>query len=520
MMPMWRKYFMSIFLLSLWTFSLLLGQEIPNEGVNSITPQEMMAHVRYLASDDMRGRNTPSPELDSCAAYIARQFASYGLEPIGSEEIFLQPFFVLKIRLSTPNTLDLATSEGIKSYQIKEDFVPLQMTANQKISEVPIVFAGYGITAPEYNYDDYQGMDVRKKVVLIFTNEPQDEDSTSIFNGSKRTEHSNVHVKVMNAIEHGAIGVLLVGNPLTRFRRPPNPWPSLMRHAPQDAAPLTLDEKTEKKIVCVQIGKELANDIMEGTGHSLEERFQKIDETFCPQSFKIQEKNVTMETHVEAERFPTQNVVGLWEGSDPVLKREFVIIGAHYDHIGVINDTVYNGADDNASGTAGMLEIAQAFSQCKIRPKRSILFMAFAGEEKGLFGSRYYTENPSFPLDKTIAMLTVDMISRNDTNSVSIIGAPTSSDLKEMNEKANASVGMTLAYDQEEYFRQSDHYSFYRKDIPVLFYNSKDTPDLHKPSDDPEKVIPEKMASIGKLVFSTAWLVANRTERPNFNPIK
>jgi Zn-dependent M28 family amino/carboxypeptidase len=279
---------------------------------------------------------------------------------------------------------------------------------------------------------------------------------------------------------------------------------------------LTLEEKVEKRIVSVRIGKKLAEDLLEGTGYTYEQIHQKIDETIDPQSFDIPGKTITMETALDAEKFPTQNVVGFWEGSDPILKNEIVVIGAHYDHVGVANDSIYNGADDNASGTAGVMEVAEAFTKCKTRPRRSILFMTFAGEEKGLFGSRYYTDDPIFPIENVIAMLNMDMISRNDTNEVAIIGSKTSPSLKTINEKCDESIGMKLDYDNDRFFLQSDHYSFYRKNIPVLFYFSKDTPDLHKPSDDPDKIIPEKMARIGRLVFSTAWTVANQTERPDF----
>ena len=484
-----------LFFLSLWTPFLLWGQLVPTEGLDSITPEEMKAHVYYLASDAMRGRNTPSPELDTCASFIARQFASYGLKPPGPEKSYFQPFHVLRARLAEPNSLELKTPMEDKVYQIKNDFVPLHLTANRKVS-APVVFAGYGITAPEYDYDDYRHIDAERKIVLVFTEEPQRDDSTSMFDGLKRTEHSNIRVKIENAVDHGAVGLLLISDPHRRFRRPPNPWPSLMRRAPKNAVPLTIDEKPEKKIVCVRLGRIPAQDLMTGSGHSLEELFDKINGSLEPQSFDIEGKTVTMETRLEAERFPTKNVVGYWEGSDPELKDELVIIGAHYDHVGVRNDSVYNGADDNASGTAGVMEIAQAFTQSKTRPKRSVLFMTFTGEEKGLFGSRYYTQNPLFPVENTVAMLNMDMISRNDTNEVAIIGTPTSPDLKEIGETANERVGLILAYDQERYFLQSDHYPFYRKDIPVLCYNSKDTPDLHRPTDDPVKTIPEKMPGL------------------------
>ncbi len=508
----------SLFILLLMIFSFhshIFSQDVPHEGLFSITPEEMKSHVYYLASDAMKGRNTPSPELDTCAAYIAREFHRYGLKPVGDDKSYFQRFNVLKTRLSSPNLFSLTSGGRDTTYQIKNDFVPLHLTANRSVT-APIVFAGYGITAPEYNYDDYKNIDARGKIVLAFINEPQEKDSTSIFNGAKETDHSKLFIKVQNAKDHGAVSLLLVSTPIHRFRRPPNPWPSLMRSAPEDAIPLTLEEKSETQLVALRIGKELAEDLLRGTGYTYEQIHRRIDETLEPFSFDIPDKIVTMETALEAEKFPTQNVVGFLEGTDPLLKNEILVIGAHYDHVGASNDSIYNGADDNASGTAGVLEVAEAFALSKTKPRRSILFMAFAGEEKGLFGSRYFTVDPIFPTENIIAMLNLDMISRNDSNEVAIVGSKSSEDLKAINEQCNRTIGLTLDYDQDRYFMQSDHYSFYRKDIPVLFYFTKETPDLHKTSDDPEKIIPEKMARIGQLVFSTAWVVANRTERPNF----
>ena len=341
-----------------------------------------------------------------------------------------------------------------------------------------------------------------------------------MFDGRKRTDHSKFRVKIENAMDHGAIGVILVGNPNKRFRRPPNHWPSLMKNAPPDAVPLTKEEKAENKIVCIQIGKKLVDNLIVKTGLNLKKNHQKIDSTLTPQSFEIKDKTIAIETELKEKKYRTQNVIGLLEGSDPELKNEYIIIGAHYDHVGVINEEVYNGADDNASGTAGIMEIAQAFSKSPAKPERSIVFMTFAAEEKGLYGSKHYVDNPIFPLEKTIAMLNLDMISRNDSTEIAIIGSTTSDSLKKINEDVAKVLNITLAYDQEKYFLNSDHYSFYKKNIPVLFYSSKSTPDLHKPTDDPEKVIPEKMALVGKLIFSTAWKVANCKEKPDFIKVR
>lgn len=514
-----KKFLSFLFLILVYTS--LSSQTVPQPALDSITPAEMKNHVYFLASDDMKGRDTPSTELDSCADYIAREFHSYSLTAPEANKNYFQYFNTLKTHLSQPNTFILSTENGKQEYDLKKDFVPLHITANKKITDCDIVFAGYGISAPELKYDDYQNLDVADKVVLIFKGEPQKNDTSSIFNGARDSDYSKVRIKIENAREHGAVGVILANKPTSPFRRPPNYWPSLLRSSMKDAVPLTLEESTEKKIVCVSIGKKLVDDILEDSGKNYKTIFEKIDYDLQPRSFEIKGKTVTFETNLKADKKQTQNVVGYLEGSDKELKNELVIIGAHYDHVGTRNDTiVYNGADDNASGTAGVLEIAEAFGSCTTRPKRSLLFITFAGEEKGLFGSRYYVENPLFPLENTVAMLNLDMISRNDSNEVAIIGSGTSSDLKQINEQVNEYIKMDLAYDQEIYFRNSDHYSFYSEDIPVLFYNTKSTPDLHQPTDDPEKIIPEKMAKIGKLIFSTAWVVANRAERPNFSEIK
>ncbi len=501
---------------------ILAGQTIPGAALKSITPAEMKAHVAYLASDMMRGRNTPSPELDTCAAYIARQFASYGLEPAGKDGSYYQVFYVVRKKLSEPNSFSMKTAAGLKELRLKYDFLPSQETANGSIAGKEVVFAGYGITAPEYGYDDYAGIDAVDRVVLVFEDEPQKDDESSVFNGMKATDHSKIRVKVENAIDHGAVGIILAPDPNTIFRRPPNHWPSLIANASADAVPLTIDSEVGKKVVTVVIGKKITEELLAFSGKKPKEIIQQIDADLKPDSFILPGLTVTMETNLAGEKYSTQNVAGYWEGSDPKLKDDLVIIGAHYDHVGVMSDTiVYNGADDNASGTAGVMEIAEAFTQAGIRPRRSILFIAFAGEEKGLFGSRYYTENPLFPLKHTVAMLNLDMISRNDSNEVAIIGAPTSNTLREINDEANQkTVHMKLGFDQEQYFMQSDHYSFYRKSIPVLFYNTRDTPDLHQPTDDVEKIIPEKMAKIGKLVFTTAWLLANRDITPDFIKVR
>jgi hypothetical protein len=514
-----RILLISIISLSLILISSIFGQiTIPQEGLAVISPDTMYAHVAYMASDDMKGRNTPSPELDSCAHFIANYFKYCGLKPLENANGYFQDVPLLKTQLAETQKFTLTVDGTETVYEIKKDFVPVHLTANREIT-APVIFAGYGITAHEYNYDDYENIDVKGKIVLVFTNEPQEKDTSSVFDGAKSTDHSKLNNKVMNAIDHGAVGFIYVSNPSRRFRRPPNAWPSLMRNAPKDAIPLSLGEKQENKIVVVRIGKKLAEAIFSVSQISMEQIYEKIDEDLKPQSLKLKNVSATLATNLASDKFMTPNVVGLMEGMDPKLKDEIVIIGGHYDHVGARNDTtIYNGADDNASGTAGVMALAKAFSYSKQKPKRSVLFMAYTGEEKGLFGSRYYVgSDPLFPIEKTVAMLNLDMIGRQDTSAVDIFGTLESPDLKIVFLEVNNSFNLNHHFgDVKKKRGSSDFASFMRKKIPFLFFNTGNHKDLHRPTDTMEKINSENMALITKVVFGCAWQIANMDGRPEF----
>jgi Zn-dependent M28 family amino/carboxypeptidase len=289
-----------------------------------------------------------------------------------------------------------------------------------------------------------------------------------------------------------------------------------MKKAPKDAVPLTIEEKMENKIVTMRIGKQLADALFKGTGKTMSELHSLIDADLTPQSFEIPGKTIVMETTLSSERKPTQNVMGLLEGSDTELKEEIVVICAHYDHLGAPNDTtIYNGADDNASGTVGVMCLAKAFHACKERQKRSILFCAWAGEEKGLFGSRYYVNtSPIFPIEKTVTTINMDMIGRNDSSKVTISGFTSSDDLKEITINANEDIGLEI--DDSKGIRGSDHVPFYQKKIPVLGFFTGFHPDYHKPTDTADKCFPDGAIQICKLVFKIAWNVADAENPPEY----
>ncbi|MDI6766076.1 MAG: M28 family peptidase [Bacteroidota bacterium] len=504
--------------LSLFVFSCAhLGFINPSSIADEIiTPELLKKHIYTLASDSMKGRNTPSPELDSAANYIAGVFKSSGLQTVNGS--YFQKVGLGIISLGEDNHLKIFKDGGEISFKIKTEFTPFDITGNQEVN-APIVFVGYGITAPIYEYDDYKDIDVRGKVVFILKHEPGEDDSASIFKGTDETEYSNLSEKVKNAIAHGAVGVLVVTDPLNHTSLTPRgfPWPSLSKTLPKDALPMVLIDETEKRIPVVQIGEEVISKLL-GSVDELKNIQSKIDSTLQPHSFVVENATVSLKTSITVEDKSSQNVIGYIEGTDSKLKDEVLVIGGHYDHVGYMKqhadtvDYIFNGADDNASGTSAVMAVAQAFGAITQKPKRSVLFIAFTGEEKGLTGSRSYVNKPLFPLDQTVAMLNIDMVGRNGIDSLYMVSEAISPDLAQINEEENKEIGFTLI-DEEKLPGGSDHMSFQKKNIPFLFYHSGLHSDLHKVSDSPEKINTEKTAKAARLVFRTAWRIANDEKR-------
>jgi hypothetical protein len=489
----------------------------PREALDAIRASDIRRHVDFLASDSLKGRDTPSPELDRAAEYIASEFKRYGLKPVNGS--YFNDFHVSKVRLGKDNTLAITARGQEQIYAIKKDFMPFDMTAS-KTASASLVFAGYGITAPEYDYDDYASLDVKGKIVLVMRHEPGEKDPASPFDGEKDTEYSQVSWKVQNAIDHGAVGLLVIQDPLNHRSLAPRgfPWPSLYEGIPDEALPLTLASTEKEKIPVVQIGEAVVQQVL-GSVDTLRSWQQQIDRTLEPKSSPLPHVHVQFQTTTVVKVMPTRNVVGLVEGSDPKLKHELVVIGAHYDHVGTLkqyrpgDDYIYNGADDNASGTSAVLAIAKAFGAAPKKPGRSLLLMTFAGEEKGLFGSRAYVEQPLLPLENTVAMLNLDMVGRNADDSVSVGGVTRSPDLIQINEEENREIGFTLDYSIESYHNRSDQYNFARKKIPFLFYFTGLHEDYHQVSDHPDKINENKIAKIATLVFRVAWRAANTEQR-------
>jgi hypothetical protein len=482
-----------------------------------ISPELIKEYITFLASDELQGRNTPSPELDSASVYIARQFESMGLEKVNGS--YFQKIDLGFISLGEKNHLMLIGNGEKTNFSIKDDFVPYENTGNAS-AEGELVFCGYGIEAPEYDYNDYRDADVRGKIVLILKHEPRENDTSSIFEGTSLTDYSSLETKVNIAVDKGAAAVLVVTDPLNHISLKPVgfPWPSLSKLIPKDALPLSLLQYSHN-IPVIQVGESFIKHIF-GSVDSLKELQKRIDEEMRGYSSEFADIKVSAGTSTSVRVTPANNVLAFLEGSDPEQKNEILIIGAHYDHSGITRnaaagqDSILNGADDNASGTAGMMAIAKAFSRLDQRPKRSVLFIAFAGEERGLLGSRYYIRNPKFPLENTVAMLNLDMIGRNDPGKVSIVAHSRSPELKQINEEENSVVGLELIYETpEKFIGGSDHASFIKSGISALFYFSGIHKDYHKVTDETDLINFSKASQISQLAFRTAFRIANDTRR-------
>ena len=504
-----------------WVFNIIISCSVQRSigtkrtGLSQITPELLKKNIDFLASDSWKGRDTPSPGLDSAAAFIARSFRDLGLTPVNGS--YFQTFSICYKNLEDDNHL-IVSRDGTESmYEIKTDFIPFDISGDNDV-KADLVFAGFGITAPEFQYDDYKDIDVKGKIVLVFRHEPKENDSScKIFDGKESTKYSNLREKVKNAHDHGAIGMLVVTEPLnSKSIRPRGfPWPLLSKNMPIDALPLGFCINKKDSIPVVHVGEEVIKGIF-GSIDSLKVLQHLIDSTLIPHSFGLSLTNVSLKTSVKTiEKYSTKNVIGFLEGADSTLNEQIVVIGAHYDHVGLLKehkagiDSIYNGADDNASGTSGVMAIAKGMASMKIKPKRSILFILFSGEEKGLLGSGYYVKDPLFPLKNTVAMLNLDMIGRNSPDSLEIVGAIQCPEIAKIIAKENKETDFVLLFRKMD--GGSDHWNFYKNDIPGIFFHSGLHKDYHQVSDNPDKINAQKAARVSRLAFLTAWYIANDT---------
>lgn len=498
--------------------ALLAAPPRPEEVSNpEITAPEIVSHVKYLASEELAGRGSGTSGNDQAADYLAERFRAVGLKPAGERGSYFQTFPVFTgVELGENNKITFR-GDREEALQPGEHFLPLGFSKNG-FAYASVVFAGYGISKPDLGWDDYKRVDVKGKVVIVLRHTPDmDEDG-------KFGPYAALTYKVMTAREKGAAGILLVTGPLGDHpvffaaeqqqgnadpKRPKIPLGS----ASSDAG-----------IPAAIVRPEFVERLLEPTGKTLKDA-QMLMAHGTPSSFTIPGARIGMRINVLRKTAPTRNVIGYLEGSDPKLKNEVVVIGAHYDHLGMGNEhslaessepAVHHGADDNASGTAAVLELSQYLAAHRQKLGRSVLFMGFSGEELGLLGSNYWVKHPTIPLERVIAMINLDMVGRMSNNTCHVIGAPSSPIWSRLLNEANQSLGLRLRTDGGTPLGGSDHQSFVVKDIPVLFFFTGVHADYHRPSDTWDKLNAEGTAQICRVVAGVTERLSWEPARPKF----
>ena len=479
-------------------------------------PESYLRHVKYLAGDELKGRANGTPELDRAADYIAEQLRASGLAPAGDHATFFQKLSLTTgSELGPNNKLTIRLNSRSVPAALRGDFIPIAMGDKNSI-EGPLVFAGYGITADEFSYDDYKSLDVTDKVVLVLAHEPRENDDQSPFNGRQLTVHGTDNSKVINAKYRQARAILIAQDPANH----PDAQNDLL-------IPGLGEQVDDLGIPALRISRDLAQKIMDSEKKNLLELQKQIDEQVSPASFTFGAASVQIQLDIKRVRSEVRNVAGLLPGTDPRLADETVILGAHYDHLGRGGRSsmepqsigqIHNGADDNASGVAGLIELAAKLSRPAAPRRRSYLFIAFAGEELGLHGSGFWTNHPGRSLEKVVAMLNMDMIGRSSDDVILLSGAGTSPDFPKLAEQASAQAGLKVKPSPSGY-GSSDHQSFYLKKIPVLFFFSGLHADYHRPSDDWDKINAAGATRILEMIYAIATQLNVMDSRPQFTQV-
>jgi aminopeptidase YwaD len=473
-----------------------------------LSPTEYIGYVKFLASEDMRGRATGSPELEKAAAFIRDQFRSLKLQPIAGDSYYQDFEVTTSAKLGNHNQLNYSNAGDKKTLRFNSDFVPFNLSSAGKVSG-DVVFAGFGITAPEYNYDDYAGLDVKDKIVLVMRHEPQEFDDNSVFDGKVYTAHAQIFSKATNAKLHGAKAVLLVNDVAAH----PGDSDELEKFG-GTAGPANAG------IEFVQVKAAVVDAWLKPAGKSLSSLETVIDKDLHPVSFALPATHLDLDIDIRREVKTVHNVGAYLPGETP----EYVIIGAHYDHLGLgeqfslapsLAGTVHPGADDNASGSAGVIELAHWFSH-EPKHKRGILFLTFAGEELGLLGSSFYVNHPLLPVANAVAMINMDMIGRIRDNKVYVGGVGTGTTfaplLKEASQRHNFEADIT----ERGGYGSSDHTSFTTKQIPVLFFFSGLHADYHKPSDTWDKIDAPDAVRLLDMIADVMDHLTDGSPRPQF----
>ena len=497
-----------------------------------IREQDLRADIYFLASDAMAGRNTTSREDRIATEYIASEFMRLGLKPMGDDGTFFQSMDIVTGDVDRDHTTLSTTINGSeRSFHLGADVQYARQSIHPGKACGPVVFAGYGIDAPEYGYNDFANVDVKGKMVLVFTREPQANDPASKFMGALDTFHAFQWHKLEELRKRGAAGVLMIQDRVPRVVKPIPPT------SPRPAATTSYALSGEMwDIPTLLIKRDLADQLLASADKTADALQTGVDQSLTPASFEIpQESACITKAFTDVATHQGRNVVALLEGSDPKLKAQTIVVTAHHDHMGESGGHIYHGADDNASGVAGILEVARALVNGNMRPKRSVLFVSYDAEERIFLGSYFYVTHPAVPLNQTIATINLDMIGRDEDdanwptppdrnrNMVNVLGTRYNPALRRIIDRNNKTEALKLDYkmdavDPDSLWSRSDHFWFAALHIPQVEFQTGLHPDYHTDNDTWDRINYPKTTRIVRLVFRSVAELASSAETISFVP--
>ncbi|OHB86613.1 MAG: hypothetical protein A2V98_18895, partial [Planctomycetes bacterium RBG_16_64_12] len=547
------------------------------EDERAAVEQRLADSARYLASDELEGRGIGTRGLDLAAEYIAGRFAQYGLKTELFDGTPYQTFQATTTAKPGENNrlafVGPPLEPGGDPQRIElrqgEDFTPMAMSGSGHV-DLGLVFAGYGITAKKENYDDYAGLDVAQKAVVILRHEPQQANPNSVFNGTNHSEHAPFVRKLSNAFEHKAAAVIFSNDQFeirrtvaethkrwqaaldelagehAEFKKLESPsldeiererkrmeeliqqvnvWDDKLEAAADPILPFQAGggESQPRDFPVVFCRRALLDRIASSAlGTSLTALEEQIDQGPAPQSRPLEGWRAVGDVEVQREKAEVKNVAAVLEGEGP-LAEETLIVGAHYDHLGwggpgsMLPDekAIHNGADDNASGVAVLLEVARTLALRQEKLRRRVVFLAFTGEERGLLGSGHYVAHPLFPVENTVAMLNMDMVGRLRDDKLIVAGSSTAGRFAELLDEVNPSHGFQLSKTPSG-FGPSDHTAFYARKIPVLHFFTGSHSEYHRPGDDFQTLNVVGMRRVASLVTEIVVAIANAEKRPEY----
>ena len=485
-------------------------QDKIDPGAAEIMSFEILGHIKYLASDNLKGRFPGTPESKLAIDYISKNWEAQGIEPAGTKNYKQSFSFINNVSLGKRNMLRIRNSK--KRYIVEKDFIPIGSSGNGSVNE-DVVFIGYGFDINDSLFwNDYAEVDVRGKWVLLILDGPDGDSPHSPYG-----RHKTLYNKMIAARDHGASGILFMNR--------------LESADDNNLRPLQYRQSSSTaRLPVIQITHSVGNEIFKNHGQSIEELRSIIDERLTPLSFLVDCK-VSANVNLKFVKETASNLIGFIEGNHPVLKDEYIIVGAHFDHLGLggrrsgsLNpDTliIHNGADDNASGTAGVLELSHKLMTNRHLLKRSVLVICFDAEEKGLLGSKYYTENPVRNISNAAMMVNMDMIGRLNDNPVILGGVGSSGNFEDIIANARKNHILDIETNMGGIdFGRSDHASFYRENIPVLFFFTGAHEDYHKPTDDWDKIDYQGEKEILDFIYDLIIDISQLKEKPPFAEIE